>query len=506
MPADMNKFKLRNLFGVVAPFFCYLLLATQTASAESIDSRAIKFVANNAGAASNKRVALVIGNGSYQHSDRLPKLSNPPHDAEDIASALRGFGFEVIEKKDQSLEGMNDAIAEFSRKIGDSDAALFYFAGHGLQVRGQNYIIPVTAKLDTEASAEYEGINLNRVLDEMDNGKNRVNIVMLDACRNNPISGKFRSGATRGLATPTNTPKGTVIVYATDPGNVAADGNGRNGLFTAGLLTAFKGDDLSLGGVLERTSEEVERSSNSRQTPYINGPAILQKRFQFIPVKIMRIATTTSALSAPALIVADKPNDVLEIEMVRIPGKNYEIGKYEVTQKEWRTIMGDNPSSFTDCGDTCPVEGVSWHNVQEFIQRLNTKTKLQYRLPTEAEWEYACYGGSQTEYCGGGSLDSVAWYSGNSKNTTHPVGKKQANGYGLYDMSGNVWQWMQDNDGERRVLRGGSWNSNRDEWPNKLHGGFWYNDPDDMRAANRELYAPTFRNNTIGFRLARTLP
>jgi uncharacterized caspase-like protein len=122
---------------------------------------------------------------------------------------------------------------------------------------------------------------VNQILDEMDSARSRVNIVILDACRTNPISGKFRSGATRGLAPITSQPKGTVIVYATDPGNVAADGEGRNGLFTAGLLTALKGSDLSLAGVLTRASEEVERGSDQKQTPYINGPATLQKSFQF---------------------------------------------------------------------------------------------------------------------------------------------------------------------------------------------------------------------------------
>ena len=227
-----------------------------------------------------RRIALVIGNGNYQQRD-LPKLPNPPNDAEDMAKALRGFGFEVIERKNLSLEGMNRAIAEFGSRIGGSEAALFYYAGHGIQVKNQNYLIPVNATIESEASVPYQGVNLNQVLDEMDNGKSGANIVMLDACRNNPISGSFRSGSTRGLANPGSAPKGTVIVYATDPGNVAADGNGRNGLFTAGLLTAFKGNDLSLDGVLTVASAEVEKASNQKQTPYINGPKTLQKNFQF---------------------------------------------------------------------------------------------------------------------------------------------------------------------------------------------------------------------------------
>jgi len=230
--------------------------------------------------ASGQRIALVIGNGNYQHPD-LPKLANPTNDAEDMARALRGFGFEVIERKNQTLEGMNQAIAEFGSKIGGSEVALFYYAGHGIQVKNQNYLIPVNARIESEASVPYQGVNLNQVLDEMDNGKSGANIVMLDACRNNPITGKFRSGQSRGLASPGSAPKGTVIVYATDPGNVASDGTGRNGLFTAGLLTAFKGKDLTLDGVLTAASAEVEKASGQTQTPYVNGPKTLQKSFHF---------------------------------------------------------------------------------------------------------------------------------------------------------------------------------------------------------------------------------
>lgn len=211
----------------------------------------------------------------------MGKLINPTHDADDVAKALRGFGFEVIAKKNLTLEGMNRAIAEFGSKIGGSEAALFYYAGHGIQVKNQNYLIPVNAVIESEGSVPYQGVNVNQILDEMDNGQSRTNILMLDACRNNPLTGKFRSGSTRGLASPGNTPKGTVIVYATDPGNVAADGSGRNGLFTAGLLTAFKGKDLSLDGVLTLASAQVEQQSGQKQTPYVNGPKTLQKNFNF---------------------------------------------------------------------------------------------------------------------------------------------------------------------------------------------------------------------------------
>jgi len=178
--------------------------------------------------------------------------------------------------------------------------------------------------------------------------------------------------------------------------------------------------------------------------------------------------------------------------MIAIPGKNYEIGKFHVTQAEWRAVMGNNPSKFTSCGDSCPVEQVSWNDVQEFIKKLNAKSNKQYRLPTEAEWEFACNGGSQTEYCGGNDLNAIAWYGANSKNTTHPVGQKQANNFGLYDMSGNVWDWMSDcfdSSCARRVLRGGSWY-------------FFPRSHEPLRTN----YIPTDKYYGFGFRLARSIP
>jgi formylglycine-generating enzyme required for sulfatase activity len=181
-----------------------------------------------------------------------------------------------------------------------------------------------------------------------------------------------------------------------------------------------------------------------------------------------------------------------EPAMVRIPGRDFEIGKYEVTQKEWREVMSNNPS-INKCGDNCPVDSVSWNDVQEFIQKLNAKSNKRYRLPTEAEWEYACYGGSQSEYCGGTNIDALAWYQVNSDGQTHPVGQKQANGYGLYDMSGNVWEWMQDcstSSCGNSVLRGGS----------------WYNQAQGMRAVTRYVANTVNRVGFYGFRLARTLP
>lgn len=187
---------------------------------------------------------------------------------------------------------------------------------------------------------------------------------------------------------------------------------------------------------------------------------------------------------------------------------DFYMSKTEVTQKQWREIMGDNPSRFDGC-DNCPVESVSWNDVQEFIKKLNTKTGGNFRLPTEAEWEFAARGGNNSrgyKYAGSDNIGNVAWYKSNSGSKTLLVGTKQPNELGLYDMSGNVWEWCSDwydsdyygdsrrenpqgpSSGSRRVLRGGSWLS--------LDGGY-------CRVAGRDGSVPGITFNYYGFRIAR---
>jgi len=188
--------------------------------------------------------------------------------------------------------------------------------------------------------------------------------------------------------------------------------------------------------------------------------------------------------------------------------KSFALGKFEVTQGQWKAVMGNNPSHFKKCGDFCPVEKVSWDDAKTFIQKLNAKTGKQYRLPSEAEWEYACRAGGMQEFCGNDNVDNVAWYFGNREHSfTHPVSTKQSNAWGLYDMSGNVGEWVEDTyhdnysgaptdgsawagDGSKHVFRGGEWNGN----------------PDRLRAATRQKESADYRVNSLGFRLARMIP
>jgi formylglycine-generating enzyme required for sulfatase activity len=191
--------------------------------------------------------------------------------------------------------------------------------------------------------------------------------------------------------------------------------------------------------------------------------------------------------------------------------KSFAIGKTEVTQSQWYAVMRNSPSGFTACGDNCPVEQVSWNDVQVFIQKLNAKTGKQYRLPSEAEWEYACRAGNPQEYCGGDNADKVSWNVRNSGSyffgTPHPAATKQANGFGLFDMSGNVWEWVEDNYHDSyngAPTDGSAWVDGSSI--HVLRGGSWGREPEFGRATARFKFGSSYRDFSYGFRLARDLP
>lgn len=191
---------------------------------------------------------------------------------------------------------------------------------------------------------------------------------------------------------------------------------------------------------------------------------------------------------------------------------DFYLGKYEVTQGEWSKVVGKNPANFKK-GDFYPVENVSWNDVQDYIRQLNQLNTKIYRLPTEAEWEYAARsGGKKEEYSGGNNADVVAWYSGNSGGKTHPVGQKQPNGLGFYDMSGNVYEWCSDwyregyySKSPRNNPQGpSSGGFNLFEWglTKVSRGGSWDSPMTFMRLADRGWFGRSNKFNDVGFRLS----
>ena len=187
--------------------------------------------------------------------------------------------------------------------------------------------------------------------------------------------------------------------------------------------------------------------------------------------------------------------------------KAFALGKTEVTKRQWRAVMGVNPIGSLVCDD-CPAENLSWNAAQEFVRRLSVKTGKQYRLPSEAEWEYACRAGAQQEYCGGDDVDSVAWHEGNSSGGAHSVAGKQANAFGLHDMSGNVWEWTADcwNNGYNGAPSDGSaWISGGCS-SRVIRGGSWYYKSRYLGASVRAGSGVDDRGNNDGVRVARSLP
>ena len=208
------------------------------------------------------RLALVIGNSAYQTAP----LKNPINDAEDMAATLKKLGFKVILKKNADQRTMEDAIRYFGRQLRNGDVGLFYFAGHGVQVEGRNYLIPVDARIESESDVKYEAVDAGRILGKMEDAENRLNIVILDACRNNPYARAFRSDQS-GLAR-MDAPTGSLVAYSTAPGEVAADGPDRNGIFTKHLIQHMMTPNLSIEHVLKRVRIDVARQTNGRQIPW----------------------------------------------------------------------------------------------------------------------------------------------------------------------------------------------------------------------------------------------
>ncbi|MFM6062906.1 MAG: caspase domain-containing protein, partial [Microcystis panniformis] len=233
-----------------------------------------------------QRIALVIGNANYE----VGKLDTPLNDATDMANALKELGFEVILLKDSSKRQMDDALDQFTTRINQGYVGLFYYAGHGMEVEGENYLIPVNAQIKYKKDVEYESMPLGKILGRMEGAGNRINIVILDACRDNPFR-KFWRSSSRGLTAPLQATSGTLIAFATAPGKVASDGTGRNGLFTSYLLKYLKTPNVEVDSMLRKVRSDVAKDTNDYQVPWTSSSLIGE--FTFNQKTINPIATST---------------------------------------------------------------------------------------------------------------------------------------------------------------------------------------------------------------------
>ncbi|MGV8056519.1 MAG: caspase family protein [Smithellaceae bacterium] len=264
-------------------------------------------------AATEQRIALVIGNSTYSSGP----LRNPVNDATDMAAALQKLGFKVNLKKNASLETMEGAIEDFGNRLKRGGVGLFYYAGHGVQVNGVNYLIPVNAKINKESDVRYKAVDAGRILDEMANANNGLNIVILDACRDNPFGKSFRS-ASRGLAIVSNSPSGTFISYSTSPGQVARDGEGRNSPYTKALLENITKPGQTINSVFMKVRNKVKKETG--QVPW--ELTSLEGDFFFVP--------------GSGKILADKPDskpsnkDVIDDESRKLEEEELKLEKEKI--------------------------------------------------------------------------------------------------------------------------------------------------------------------------------
>jgi uncharacterized caspase-like protein len=232
---------------------------------------------------------LVIGNSNYQETGQLP---NPVNDATDMAQVLRELGFDVILLKDANLSQMGEALDEFHAKLLEGGVGVFYYAGHGMQLDSENYLIPIDAKLERKQDTPYEAQALGKILGAMEDAANNVNIIIIDACRNKPFNrGWQRSSQAEGLA-PVQAVRGSYIAYATAPGDVADDGKGRNGTFTAQILKHIKTPNLSVEEMFKRVRQGVLEDTNNQQIPWDSSSLVGEFSFNQTSTSV---ATSTLA-------------------------------------------------------------------------------------------------------------------------------------------------------------------------------------------------------------------
>ena len=245
-----------------------------------------------AAVAREQRVALVVGNGRYASSP----LANPVNDARAMSAALKSMGFRVMLVEDASIAQMAAAVRNFGEALKPGGVGLFFYAGHGMQIKGRNYLIPVGADIQREDEVAFNAYDAAQVLEKMEAAKSRVNIVILDACRNNPFTRSFRSSS-QGLAT-MDAPFGSYVAMATAPGRVAGDGSDGNGVYTKNLLAVMKTPGIPIEDVFKRTRVKVMAATDSQQVPW--DYSSLSGNFYFVPSEESAAAQTVDAEAATA--------------------------------------------------------------------------------------------------------------------------------------------------------------------------------------------------------------
>jgi len=373
-------------------------------------------------AATEHRTALVIGNSDYQTG----RLRNPTNDADAMAVVLKKLGFSVVLKENANRRDMREAILDFGKQLRiNGGVGLFYYAGHGIQIDGANYLIPINALIEKELDVELESISLARVFREMEYAENRINIVILDACRDNPFSRSFRN-TTRGLAIIGNAPSGTFVSYSTGPNQVARDGNLKHSPYTKALLDNITKPELSINQVFMNVRNTLKKETG--QVPW--ELSSLDSDIFFVPVsrgkRINKIASSASVPSVEDKLEEEKrkleeAERILESEKVsyekekalreklktieeerkQLASKRQAERKAEIERKPIKSIvaLGDRKERFVTLDDYTVFdtqtklmwasedngENINWVDAKSYCENFRGGGYSDWRLPTLEE-------------------------------------------------------------------------------------------------------------------------
>lgn len=554
------------------------------AQAEEARNLVVKQNRKELPAKAGKKVALVIGNSAYANAP----LQNPVNDARSMAALLKELGFEVLLRENLDQNGLRKSLRDFGDKLQKGSVALVYYAGHGMQIKGKNYLIPVGADIQREDEVEDRALDAALVMQKLETAQTSVNIIILDACRNNPFTRSFGAGG--GLAV-MEAPSGSLLAFATAPGKVASDGADGNGLYTRHLLSALRMPGVKLEDVFKRVRVAVEEESDGRQTPWENTS--LKGDFYFIPPKAgvsadadlaywqsIQNSPLSSDFAAYLRVFPDGKFIALAKErefalrgsnksakarkdcwncppMVELPAgrfvmggadddkdageeekpahavvitKPFAISQTEITFDQYQACVAAERCSAPVSDEAWgkgrrPVINVSWQEAESYVRWLREKTGESYRLPSESEWEYAARAGGQARFpwgeddkgiCGqlngydrtGLAANLYRWQAlscDDGAAFTQEVASYNPNGRGLYDMLGNVWEWVAD------CWTPGYAGAPTDERPRAaalcservVRGGAWSSPMKSLRVSARFHAPEATRANMIGFRVVK---
>jgi len=330
-----------------------------------------------------KRVALVIGNGAYEHTVALP---NPANDAEVMAGKLRGLGFDVVSGMDQTYSDMRRTVMEFAKKAYGADIALLFYAGHGMQIAGQNLLIPVDARIEDETSIDFETISVDFILRQMSKDV-KVQMVFLDACRDNPLArtlarrmGPSRSGSVgTGLAeikVQETGGEGSVIAFSTSPGDVALDGEGSNSPFTSALIRHIDTPNASIQTVMTRVTGDVYDATEKRQRPWVNtsliGEVFLNKQTDAGTQQVAGLGDTAKMApqaTAPAASAAATQSTIA----------------WEREKLVWNTVKESDTIADYEAYLSAYPEGTFKNFARNAIKRLQSGTQVASRNSTASD-------------------------------------------------------------------------------------------------------------------------